>query len=131
MRAYRELGLFNEKPILYKDKKIIPRDFYHFLLKPQLDTKDFNDICIMRVEAVGIKNNIKKTVTINAVEEYDEQTKLMAMEKWTGWHASIMMQHITSGNIGPGAFPIEKALTGHQFYNEALKRHYNIKIEIR
>ena len=131
MRAYRQLGLFNEKTILYKDKKIIPRDFYHFLLKPQLEIKDFNDICIMRVTATGIKNNIKKTITINAVEEYDEQTKLMAMEKWTGWHASIMMQHITSGNIGPGAFPIEKALTGHQFYNEALKRNYNIKIEVK
>ena len=129
MKAYRQLGLFNEEEISYNNQKISPRDFYHFLLKPQLDTKDFNDICLMRVEAIGIKDNQRKSITINAIEEYDDQTQLMAMEKWTGWHASIMMQHITSGNIGPGAFPVERALTGHQFYDLALKRNYNIKIE--
>ena len=58
-----------------------------------------------------------------------DQSKLMAMEKWTGWHASIMMQHITSGNIGPGAYSVENALTGYQFYKEAMKRNYKIQIE--
>ena len=36
---------------------------------------------------------------------------------------------ITSGNIAPGAFPVEKALTGHEFYDQAIKRSYTIKIE--
>ena len=94
-----------------------------------IDTKDFNDICLMRIEAIGIKDNQRKSVSINAVEEYDDKTKLMAMEKWTGWHASIMMQHIASGNIGSGTFSVEKALTGHQFYDQAMKRNYTIKIE--
>ena len=129
MKAYRELGLFNEEEVVYKGEKISPRDFYHFLLEPKLNTNDFNDICLMRIEAIGIKNGNRKTITINAIEEYDDQTKLMAMEKWTGWHASIMMQHITSGNIAPGAFPVEKALTGHEFYDQAIKRSYTIKIE--
>ena len=53
----------------------------------------------------------------------------MAMEKWTGWHASIVMQMIIKGEIKPGAYPVEKALSGKQFYKEALKRNYNIKIE--
>ena len=129
MKAYRELGLFEEKEIDYKGKKISPRDFYHHLLEPKLDTKDFNDICLMRVEASGIKNGNKKTIIVNAIEEYDDKTKLMAMEKWTGWHASIMMQHITSGNIGPGAFSVENALTGHEFYKQAMKRNYSIQVK--
>ena len=54
----------------------------------------------------------------------------MAMEKWTGWHASIVMQHIMNGEISSGAFPIEKALNGKEFYKEAKKRDYNIKINI-
>ena len=83
----------------------------------------------MRVEANGIKDGNRQTIIINAVEQYDDKTKLMAMEKWTGWHASIMMQHITSGNIGPGAYSVENALTGHQFYEEAMKRNYNINIK--
>ena len=52
----------------------------------------------------------------------------MAMEKWTGWHASIVMQQIMDGSIKPGVYPIEKALKGETFYKEALKRNYNIKI---
>ena len=43
---------------------------------------------------------------------YDKQTDLMAMEKWTGWHASIVMQKIMDGTIKKGAYPIEKALGG-------------------
>ena len=129
MKAYRELGLFEEDKVNYKGQEISPRDFYHFLLQPKLDTKDFNDICLMRVEAVGIKNNQKKTIQVNAIEQYDKETDLMAMEKWTGWHASIVMQHIMSGNIGPGTFPIEKALTGHEFYSQAMKRNYTITVE--
>jgi hypothetical protein len=51
----------------------------------------------------------------------------MAMEKWTGWHASIVMQKIIDGSIKSGAYPIEKAMTGTDFYNECIKRGYNIK----
>jgi len=130
MKAYRELGLFSENHIDYKGVEINPREFYHHLLEPQLDTKDFNDICIMRIEAKGLLNNKKTLVRIDAVEEYDSVSGLMAMEKWTGWHASIVMQHILHGHIGPGAYPIEEAISGKDFYDAALKRKYNIKIKI-
>tara|TARA_X000001036_G_scaffold404934_1_gene412555 strand:+ start:12 stop:476 length:465 start_codon:yes stop_codon:yes gene_type:complete len=128
MKAYRQLGLFNEGEIEFKGKKIIPREFYHHLLEPQLDTKDFNDICIMRVHGLGLVNGKKKEVIIDAYETYDDKTQLMAMEKWTGWHASIVMQHIANGKIKEGAYPIEKALSGKDFYEQAKKRNYKIKI---
>ena len=128
MKAYRELGLFSEDEITFKNHKIIPRDFYHHLLEPHLDTKDYNDICIMRVEAKGILDGKKSKVVIDAVETYDDTTNLMAMEKWTGWHASIVMQHIMTGNLNSGAYPIEKALSGKEFHKQALKRNYKINI---
>ena len=81
----------------------------------------------MRTEAYGFKNNIKTGVRYDIIEKYDSKTNLMAMEKWTGWHASIVMQKIIDGSIKPGAHPIEKALTGNDFYNEAVKRGYEIK----
>ena len=83
----------------------------------------------MRTEAYGIKNNSKVGYRCEVVEEYDNNTGFMAMEKWTGWHASIMMQHIAEGKITSGAFPIEKALTGKEFYKQAKKRNYNINIK--
>ena len=37
------------------------------------------------------------------------------------------MQKILDGSIKPGAHAIEKALSGKMFYDEAVKRGYNIK----
>ena len=127
MKAYRQLGLFREDFILFKGAKFTPREFYHYLLEPQLNTKDKNDICLMRTEAYGMKNGKKTGVRFDAVEEYDSKIDYMAMEKWTGWHASIVMQKIMDGTIKPGAYPIEKALSGNMFYEEAIKRGYKIK----
>ena len=129
MIAYRQLGLFDEKTIKFKNTKFTPREFYHFLLEPKLTTNDFHDICLMRVDSYGIINNERKAFRYEVIEKYDDDTKFMAMEKWTGWHASIVMQKIMDGTIKRGAHPIEKALTGKDFYNEIIKRNYNIKIE--
>ena len=46
MKAYRQLGLFREDFIDFKGIKFTPREFYHHLLEPQLNTHDKNDICI-------------------------------------------------------------------------------------
>jgi len=128
MKAYRELGLFSEDKIQFQNKEIIPREFYHHLLEPQLDTKDLNDRCIMRVKSIGYINNEKYSIQVDCIEEYDENSGFMAMEKWTGWHASIVMQHIGNGHLSYGAYPIEKALSGHEFYKQATKRRYNIEV---
>ena len=62
-------------------------------------------------------------------ENTDKETGFLAMEKWTGWHASIVMIEILNGNIPHGAIPIEKALSGGTFYEKALERSYNIEIQ--
>ena len=129
MRAFRELGLFEEKPINFNNFQISPREFYHHLLAPKLESNDNKDICLMRVKTVGKNNGKEKTVIIDICEKYDEKTKFLAMEKWTGWHASIVMIEILNGNIDSGAIPIEKALSGKVFYDRALERSYNIKIQ--
>ena len=127
MKAYRQLGLFSEEKIKFKGLEFTPREFYHHLLEPLLNTNDRQDICIMRTEAYGLLNNVKAGVRFDVVEEYDSKTGYMAMEKWTGWHASIVMQKIMDGTINPGTHSIEKALTGQSFYSEAKKRKYKIK----
>ena len=127
MKSYRQLGLFDEKQIKFKGGKFSAREFYHHLLEPKLGSSDRNDICLMRTEAYGILNNESQGVRCEVIEEYDSKSGFMAMEKWTGWHASIVMQKILDGSIPKGAHPIEKALSGLMFYKEAIKRGYNIK----
>lgn len=130
MKAYRELGLFSQENIEFNNVKIVPREFYHHLLKPKLDTKDFKDICLMKVVAKGKIDGIISEVEIDSVEKYDSETGFMAMEKWTGWHASIVMQHILDGNVPYGTHSIENAISGKDFYEAALKRKYSINIKI-
>ena len=82
-------------------------------------------VWIYRSQATN--NGDKAAVRFEVIEEYDSKTGFMAMEKWTGWHASIVMQKIVEGAIKPGAYPIEKALSGKDFYKQAIKRGYKIK----
>ena len=127
MRSFRQLGLFDESKIKFKNIEFSPREFYHHLLEPKLGSNDKNDICLMRTKSVGILEGKKTEFIYDCVETYDDKTGFMAMEKWTGWHASIVMQKIMDGSIKSGTHPIEKALSGKTFYNEAIKRGYNIK----
>ena len=131
MLAYRQLGLFREDKIDFNDFEISPREFYHFLLEPQIYDKNPKDVCIMRTQSMGESNGQKKVKTIDCIEFYDEDTGFLAMEKWTGFHASMVMQHIINGEVGLGAHSIENAMTGSAFYNYAIQRGYDIKIDIR
>ena len=127
MIAYRQLGLFNEEPIEINDSKISPREFYHTLLEPKLTINNPIDVCIMRTEAIGVLDGNKSKKIVECIEYFDKETGFLAMEQWTGYHASIVMQHIVNGKIEKGVIPIEKALSGSDFYNSAVKRNYKIK----
>ena len=129
MIAFRQLGLFREDKLKIENVEISPRDFYHSLLEPQLEQDNLKDICIMRTKATGILNGQKSTKTIECIEKYDEYTEFLAMEMWTGFHASMVMQHIAASKIESGAYPIETALSGSDFYNYALSRNYKIEIK--
>ena len=128
MIAYRQLGLFDEKEIDFNGSKISPRNFYHTLLEPKIYHNNPKDICIMRTEAIGEINGQESKKIVECIEKYDEETKFLAMEKWTGFHASMVMQHIINGNVDLGVHSIENAMSGSDFYNYALKRGYDIKI---
>ena len=131
MKAYSELGLFEENPINFKGNQIIPREFYHHLLEPKLNNGVVKDICLMRVECIGNNNGKKTKSIVECIEYFQEETGFTAMEKWTGWHASIVAIEIAHKRIKYGALPIEKALSGKSFYNNAIKRDFNVKIKIK
>ena len=129
MKAYRQLGLFEEEKIKINNTMISPREFYHHLLEPKISIKNPIDVCIMRTEASGILNGKKTVKQVECIENYNEKTGFLAMEMWTGFHASMVMQHIVNSKVDTGAHPIEKALSGSVFHKRALERSYNIKIQ--
>jgi lysine 6-dehydrogenase len=131
MRAYRELGLFSRETVEFEGKNIVPRDLYHQLLEKKINHGRIEDVCLMKIKALGIKDNKKVTLSLDAIEYYDKGLDLTAMEKWTGWHISIMALEIAYNRINKGAISVENALKGHTFLDEAKKRDYNIKINLK
>ncbi len=130
MKAYRQLGLFEEEKIKINNTMISPREFYHHLLEPKISIKNPIDVCIMRTEASGILNGKKTVKQVECIENYNEKTGFLAMEMWTGFHASMVMQHIVNSKVDTGAHPIDKALSGIDFYNYSKERGYKIIINI-
>ena len=130
MIAFRQLGLFDLTPMEFNETKIIPREFYHQLLEPKLNANPKEDVCIMRTEAVGKKDGIPTKAVVETLEFFDEKTGFYAMEKWTGWHASMMAIRIGNKELNPGAISVENAMSGAYFLLEGEKRGYKININI-
>ena len=131
MKAYRELGLFSREFVDHKGREIVPRHFYHQLLEKKLDHGRVEDVCLMRIKAIGFKDSKKIELTIDAVEYYNQKLDLTAMEKWTGWHISIMALEIAYNKVSNGAISVENALKGHTFLEEARNRGYDITINTK
>jgi lysine 6-dehydrogenase len=131
MIAYRQLGLFDEKAHRFNGSEIIPREFYHHLLEPKLNENPKEDLCIMRTKAVGMKDGKSISAIVESIEYFDEETGFHAMEKWTGWHASMMAIRIANKELDAGAIPVEKAMSGKYFKREAEKRNYKIDITLQ
>ena len=128
MKAYRELGLFSRDSINHNGNEITPRHFYHQLLEKKLDHGRVEDVCLMRIKAIGKKDSKNVELNIDAKEYYSKNLDLTAMEKWTGWHISIMAIEIAYNNIAAGAVSVENALKGHTFLEKARNRDYDITI---
>ena len=131
MIAYRQLGLFEEDQVDYNGTLISPRDFYHFLLDPQLKENNNTDFCIMRTRAEGILNGKTVSAQVDTIEYHDKVIGFTAMEKWTGWHASIVAIEIANKRIPSGAISIENALAGKVYLQQANKRNFKIDINIK
>jgi lysine 6-dehydrogenase len=128
LKAFSDLGLFDLKPIKVDGIEVIPRHVFHALFEPQVHAEDAKDICLIRAHAIGTKNGRAAEVTIDLVDRYDPITGFTAMERTTGWHLSIVASLIAHGQIAPGATPLEIAVPGHTFVEEAKKRGFNIEV---
>jgi lysine 6-dehydrogenase len=127
-KAYSELGLFDETPINVNGKNIIPREIYHHLLSPKISSGDNRDLGIIKIFANGIKNEKEVKTVIELIDYFDEITSFTAMQRLTGWHASIMAILAAQNKITKGAVSVSKAISGKIIIDELRKRGIEIKI---
>jgi len=128
--SYSQLGLFDEEPIKVDvdGQTIVPRDVFHSLLAPKITKPEVKDFAIMVVKCSGIKNGNEEEAAIVLIDQFDEKTGFTAMQRLTGWHASIMAILQTKGTVPKGAIPVELAIPGKIIAEEAEKRGLAIEV---
>lgn len=127
-KAYSELGLFEETPIKIEETTIVPRQIYHKLLEPKITSGDNRDLGIIKIFANGIKNGKSLYTTIELIDYYDKETDFTAMQRLTGWHASIIAILSAQGEVENGAVSVFNAVKGQIIIDELIKRGIKIKI---
>jgi lysine 6-dehydrogenase len=130
LKAFSDLGLFDPKPIQVDGNQVIPRRVFHALFEPPVRVDRVKDVCIVRVVAVGKKNGRGVEATVDVIDYYDEKTGFTAMQRLTGWHMSIVAAMIAKGEIPAGSVPLELAVPGSTFVQEARKRGFKITEQI-
>lgn len=123
-KAFKDLGLFGRDAVRVGEVDVIPRDFYHTLLGPMIETSGLEDVCVLRGRAEGEDGTRRATVVVDMVDRHDPATGFAAMERLTGWHAAIMAVLIAAGEVAAGVHSLEKAVSASRFMEEARRRGF-------
>ncbi len=126
-KAYLEGGLLDTDPVEVQDVTVSPRQVLHTLLDPKLRARPGErDLVIVRVLAKGKKDGHSAQVQLDLVDYYDEATGFTAMERTTGWDASIKTIMNAHGSTPRGVNPAEVAVPGPDYVAELRKRGFHL-----
>jgi lysine 6-dehydrogenase len=126
MVAFRDLGLLDLEPIDVNGTKIVPRDVLHALLGPRITRPVVKDVCVMRVKCVGTTKGRPAEALVELIDRYDEKTGFTAMQRLTGWHASILLIAAVNRRVRLGAVSVESSLPGKAIVDECKRRGFAI-----
>jgi len=130
LKAFSDLGLFNLTPIGVEGTEVVPRKVFHALFEPQVRVDEVDDVCIVRVNAIGKMHGRRTEAVVEVIDYHDKATGFTAMQRLTGWHMSIVAAMIAKGGIPSGCVPLELAVPAEPFVREARKRGLNVREEI-
>jgi lysine 6-dehydrogenase len=126
-KAYMQAGLLETAPIEVQGVKVSPREMLHTLMEPKLRPKPGEaDLVIVRVLAKGRKNGHAARVQLDLIDRYDETTGFTAMERTTGWDASIKTIMNAQGVTPRGVNPAEIAVPGRPYAAELRRRGFSL-----
>jgi lysine 6-dehydrogenase len=126
LKAFSDLGLFDLKPVRVNGVEVVPRALFNALFEPQVRVDNIEDVCIIRAHAKGKKNGLPTEAVVEIIDYYDPTTGFTAMQRLTGWHMSIVAAMMARRETPTGSIPLELAVPGRAFVDEAKKRGFKI-----
>jgi lysine 6-dehydrogenase len=121
------LGLWSTKPVRVGEQEVVPRDLFHVLFAPRVTFPDDRDVVAIRIRATGRKDGRAAEVTLELVDQYDEETGFTAMERTTGWDGAIVAAMMARGQTPRGAVPVELAVPPALFVDEMRRRGFQLQ----
>ncbi len=132
VKVIQRLGLLETDPIDVDGRGVVPRHVLHALWEPQIRGDDSTpDLIVIRILARGSKAGKATEALVDLIHRYDEHTGFTAMEQGTGWHAAILAEAIAMGRVPAGAVPVEAAMSGKDFVEQASRRGFDVHLEVR
>ncbi|MFQ6125854.1 MAG: saccharopine dehydrogenase family protein [Candidatus Heimdallarchaeota archaeon] len=122
LKTMNDLGLFDPEELQVGDVKVAPRAVLAKLLEPKVTFPEDKDVVVIRVTCLGEKDGRPAEVQLDLIDFYDESTGFTAMERTTGWDASIIAIMMADGRAKKGAVPLELAISSTEFVQELQKR---------
>ncbi|MBI4677716.1 MAG: saccharopine dehydrogenase NADP-binding domain-containing protein [Elusimicrobia bacterium] len=127
INTMRELGFFGQKPVEVAGRKIAPRALSALLMERHFNRPGDKDLVVIRVTARGVKDGKKAEAVYDMMDFHDDDTKLTAMMRTTGFPAAIVAKMLASKAIDrPGAYPVETGVPAGPFLAEARKRGFKL-----
>jgi lysine 6-dehydrogenase len=126
MVAFRDLGLLDLQPIDVNGVPVVPREVLHALLGPRITRPVVKDVCVMRVKCTGTTKGQPAEALVELTDRYDEKTGFTAMQRLTGWHASILLIAAASRRVRRGVVSVESSLPGKAIVDECKRRGFAI-----
>lgn len=89
MKAIRDMGLLDLKPVIVKGKPVVPRDAFIAAVTPKLTKPEGRDLVALRVIVSGTKDGKPKSTTFDLVDHFDEVHHVSAMMRTTGYSLAL------------------------------------------
>jgi len=122
MKTLFDVGMCSEDPIDVGPCTVKPRDVLSTVLQKVLPHQE-KDMVLLKVTAKGDKEK-----TYEMIDYYDEQLKMTAMARTTGFPTAVIAQMMADNTITQrGALPPERAVPGRKFMEELKKREIIIR----
>src|SRR6266498_248882 len=125
MKAIRELGLLDTKPLKVRGAAVVPRDAFIAAAAPKLTKPQSRDLVALRVTVTG-RNG--KRAAWELLDRYDERNGISAMMRTTGYSLAITGMMQADGRIVEmGAHTPDEAVPFGQYVEELKKRGVEIR----
>jgi lysine 6-dehydrogenase len=89
VEAIRDLGFLDLEPVDVKGVRVIPRDLAITVMTPRLRRPEGRDLVALRVVVRGTKNGEPRTRAWELLDYFDEERKVSAMMRATGFSLAI------------------------------------------